>query len=164
MMPREVLTIVNPNRGWVVDELDRLIAEWRDWLAIAESLRVSSDFIPMTCSEAVKDGFSNRRKHEVLREKTLVFIGNNFTGYAFLFENWPTHPHEANTSRLAQVIPSWLHRLGTLSACIDYARVTDGFWTARGKRLVDDILKAAPDKAGEIAIAFLKNPLGIGGG
>jgi hypothetical protein len=163
MTPREILTIVNPNKGWVVNELDKLLTEWREWLIVAQSLPDSPDYNPSTCTEAIKDGFSNRRKHEQLREKTLVFIGNHLSGYAFLFQNWPSHPHEANTLRLAKIIPSWIHRLETLSACIDYARVTHGFWMSKGKQLVDEIVKTTPEHGAEIAASWLKNPMTLFG-
>jgi hypothetical protein len=161
MEPREALVITNANKGLVVNQLDRLLGEWRSWLKIAQELSDgpdSPDYHPNTCTVAVKDGFGNRRKHETLREKTLVFIGNNFSGYGFLFANWPTSPHEANTERLITIIPGWIHRLETLSACIEYARVTDGFWRSKGKELVDRVVETTPDKAAEIAASFLKNP------
>lgn len=156
--PREILMLTNPNKGWVVDRLDELRAEWSAWLDISQNLSDSPDYNPNTCTEAIKDGFANRRKHEVLREKTLVFIGNNFSGYAFLFENWPEYPHESNTSRLVEIIPSWIHRLETISACIEYARVTDGFWKSKGKQLADKIISVTPETAAEIATSYLKNP------
>jgi hypothetical protein len=59
---------------------------------------------------------------------------------------------------LARIIPSWIHRLEPLSACIDYARVADGFWLSKGKQLVDEVVKASPQKAAEIAASYLKNP------
>lgn len=164
MTPREVLTIVTPNRAWVVNALDELLEQWRKWLQVAENLPDSPDYDPRTCSEAIKDGFANRRKHEIMREKTLVFIGNNFTGYDFLFANWPWHPHEANTERLSRIVPGWLHRLEILSASIEYARVADGFWTAKGKQLVEEIVKVTPDKGAEIAASWLKNPMNLLGG
>jgi hypothetical protein len=103
MEPRPIFSIANPNKAFVVRELDRLKKEWADWLEMSRNLGDSTDYDPETCSEAIKDGFANRRKHEILREKTLVFIGNNFSGYEFLFENWPNHPHEDNTSRLRSI-------------------------------------------------------------
>jgi hypothetical protein len=89
MEPREIFALVNPNKAWVVNELDTLRREWVLWLETSQTLGLSPDFNPMTGTEAIKDGFENRHKHELLREKTLVFIGNNFSGYSFLFENWP---------------------------------------------------------------------------
>jgi hypothetical protein len=157
---REVFALINPNKGWVVKELDKLRREWADWLETSQGLGVSPDFNPLTCSEAIMDGRENRRKHEILREKTLVFIGNNFSGYGFLFEGWPPHPHEDNTGRLAKIVPGWIHRLETLAACIEYARVPDGFWTEQGKNLVSKIAEVGPDKAAEVAEKFLRNPSG----
>ena len=155
---RTVFSIANPNKAWVVQELDNLRNEWAEWLGAAQNLEDSPDYDPQTCTEAIKDGFANRRKHDIIREKTLVFIGNNFTGYEFLFENWRPHPHEDNTSRLAEIIPDWIHRLETLNASIEYARVPDGFWKEKGKQLVDEIFRAAPDKAVGIATSYLQNP------
>ena len=155
---RAIFSITNPNKGWVVQELDKLRSEWAVWHEVAQNLADSPDYNPQTCTEAIKDGFANRRKHDVLREKTVEFIGNDFSGYEFLFENWPSHPHEDNTSRLAKIIPGWLHRLETLSASVEYARVPDSYWKAKGKELVDKVVKVGPDKAAEIAASYLKNP------
>jgi hypothetical protein len=159
MEPREILALANPNKGWVVNELDKLLVEWEAWLETVRNLPDSPDYDSRTCTEAVKDGLDNRRKHALLREKTMIFIGNNFTGYAFLFENWPTSPYENNIARLRDVAPSWIQRLQMLVACIAYARVPDGFWKARGKQLVEEITKAGPEKGIEILAAALKNPL-----
>lgn len=161
MEPREIFALVNPNKAWVVKEADALRREWVGWLETSRKLEVSLDFDPMTCSEAIKDSYENRRKHELIREKNLVFIANNFTGYSFLFENWPSYPHEDNTSRLAEIIPDWIHRLDTLIACVEYARVPDGFWMEQGKKLVSKIAEVGPEKAVEVAEKFLRNPGGI---
>ncbi len=161
MQPRELLVITNPNKGLVIDQLDRILAEWKEHFVFAQKLSEGPDhpdYPQYGGAEAIKDGFENHRKHETLREKTLIFIGNNFSGYAFLFDNWPTPPHEDNTSRLVRIVPDWIHRLETLSACIEYARVTDSFWRSKGKELVDQVVKTTPDKAAEIAASYLKNP------
>jgi hypothetical protein len=163
MQTRELFSITNPNKGLVVNQLDRLLSEWKEWLAFAIRLAEgpdSPDYRNIGGTEAIKDGFQNRRKHETLRDKTLVFIGNNFSGYGFLFDSWPTPPHEANTLRLVRIIPSWIQRLETLSSCIEYARVTDGYWRTKGKELVEQIVKTTPEKAAEIAASYLKNPFG----
>lgn len=158
---RELLCISNPNKGWVVKELDRFRDEWSDWFEFSKALGDSPDFHPNTCADAIKDGFSNRRKHDILREKTLVFIGNNFSGYGFLFDNWPSHPHEDVTSRLAKIIPGWLHRLEILGATIEYARVTDGFWKEKAKELASKVVNQTPETAAKIITSYLKNPLDV---
>lgn len=154
---RQVLSITNTNKAWVVEELGRLLDEWRAWLEFAKSLGDSPDYDPKTCAEAMKDGRENRRRHEVLREKTLVFIVNNFEGYDFAFYNWPSHPHEDNLSRLRDIVPGWIHRLEMLSAAVPYARVPESYWKQKGKQLIDQIT-ARPDKAVEIATSFLRSP------
>lgn len=156
----EPLAIVNPNKAWVVKELDKLLAEWRAWNEVTQSLDDSPDYDPETCTEAIKDGHANLDKHAILREKTLVFLRNHFTGAAFIFENWPPHPHESNTSRLRERVPNWIHRLEILEASVGYARVPDSFWKERGKELISAVTKTAPEKAAEVAASYLKNPLG----
>jgi hypothetical protein len=114
------LSFSNPDEVWAVKALGNLTEEWQQWYAYVQNLKDHADYDPNTCTEAVKDGWENIRKHEILREKTLVFLRNNFSGYEFLFENWPRHPHEDVTSRLRRKVPTWLHRLEILRASIDY--------------------------------------------
>jgi hypothetical protein len=148
---RPIFAITNANKAWVVSALDKLRQEWVAWLKFTQGLGISSEFNPQTCTEAIMDGLENRQKHDVLREKTLVFIANNFSGYEFLFESWPTYPHESNTSRLRAIIPGWINRLDILNACIDYAHVPDGFWKEQAKKLVSKIAEVGPEKATEVA-------------
>lgn len=155
---RKVLALTNPNRGWVVKELDKLKAEWADWFKESESWTDYPEFDRNTMAESMKDGPQNHRRHEVLREKTVTFIGNNFTGYGFLFANWPQPPHETNQDRLRNVIPDWQRRLNTLAGAIEYARVPDGFWTERGKELITTLAKVGPEEGAKIAGGWLKNP------
>lgn len=164
-MPKQIeqfapLAIVTANKSWVVKELDLLLEEWRRWDSVVQNLGDSSDFDPQTCTEALKDGRDNLRKHDILREKTLVFLRNHFSGAEFIFENWPPHPHEDNTSRLRRRVPNWIHRLQILEASVAYARVPDGFWKEKGKELVTVLSTTAPEKAIDVAASYLKNPLG----
>lgn len=152
------LSFSNPNKAWAFKEVGNIIEEWQQWYIYVQKLEDHDDYNPNTCTEAVKDGWENLKKHEVLREKTLVFLRNNFSGYEFLFENWSSHPHEDITSRLRRRVPTWLHRLEILRASLDYAKVPDGFWKEKGKELANKIVNLAPDKAAEIATAYLKNP------
>jgi len=154
------LAIVNTNKAWCVKEVDKLLDDWRSWDQFVQNLADSPDFNPSTSTEAIKDGWDNLKKHEILREKTLVFLRNNFTGHEFILEKWPNHPHENVTSRLRKRVPGWIHRLEMLQATLEYARVPDGFWKEKGKELVTAIAKKAPEKAAEIAAAYLKNPMG----
>src|SRR5215469_15595758 len=106
MQVREIFTITNPNKGWVVNKLEELRQEWERWLETVRLLPDSPDYNRYDGTEAIKDGFSNRELHDILRDKTLVFIGNHFSGYGFLFETWPSSPHEDNTGRLRNIVPA----------------------------------------------------------
>ncbi|MEX2123890.1 MAG: hypothetical protein WD795_08340 [Woeseia sp.] len=90
MAPRDrilpPLAIIHSNAAWVLKEFDKLVAEWRTWNKSAQSLEDSPEYDRNTCSEAIKDGRANLNKHELLREKTLVFLRNNFSGAEFIFE------------------------------------------------------------------------------
>jgi len=155
----EPLQISVPNKAWVVKEFDKLLDEWRAWNKSVKSLGDSPDYNPQTCSESIRDGWDNIHKHEILREKTLVFLRNYFIGSGFIFQQWPSHPHENVTSRLRDKVPNWLHRLEILEASIGYARVPEGFWKEKGKELATAIAKA-PEKAAEVAATYLRNPMG----
>ena len=158
--PFPIFAITNPNKTWVCEEIDKLLQEWVEWYEHCQNLKDSPDYDPQTCSEAIKDGFDNRRKHAVLREKTLVFMRNHFSGAEFVLANWSSHPHESNTSRLKDIIPGWLHRLEILKESMDYVRVPDGFWKAQGKELLETLSKSSVENAIEVATSYLKNPMG----
>ncbi len=157
--PLPIFAIVNPNKPWVSEEIDKLIAEWQDWSEYCQKLQGSSDYDPQTCSEAIKDGRENIHKHEILREKTLVFMRNHFSGAQFVLEKWPDHPHESVTSRLCKRAPIWVQRLEILKASMDYVQVPDGYWAGRGKEFLEALSKSTADKAVEVAASYLKNPL-----
>lgn len=152
-------SIINPNKVWVSDQIDKLIKEWNDWNSYCQKLEVSSEYEPNTCTEAIKDGRVNIKKHEILREKTLVLLRNHFSGAEFILQKWPSHPHEDITSRLKNKIPEWIHRLEILKASMDYVQVPDGYWKQRGKEIIEMISKGGTEKALEIISTALKNPL-----
>ena len=77
------VSLSNPNTAWAIKEIEHLIEEWQQWSTAVHNLEDHADYDPNTCTEAVKDGWENIRKHEVIREKTLVFLRNNFRGYDF---------------------------------------------------------------------------------
>ena len=148
----------NPNKAWVVQETDSLLQQWQDWFTAAQSFPDSPDYKPNEQAEALRHGRGKINQHEILREKTLVFLRNNFNGFEFIVNNWPDHPHESNISALTQRIPVWIHRLEMLQASIDYARVPEGFWKEKGKDLANFIFKIGPEKGAEVAASWLKNP------
>jgi len=159
--PFPKLLMQNPNRAWVSKEIDCLIKEWSEWNTKVQMLcsgEDSNDFDPKTCSEAIKDGWENIRKHEILREKTLVFLRNHFSGTEFILAKCPSHPHEDVTSRLCKKVPQWLHRLEMLKATMDYVIMPDGFWQGQSKKFLEAISKSTAEGAVEVAKSYLKNP------
>lgn len=148
----------NPNKAWVVVETDSLLQQWRDWFTAVQSFPDSPDYDSNLETEALRHGRDKLNQHIILREKTLVFLRNNFNGFEFMVDEWSDHPHESNTSALTRRIPVWIHRLEMLQASIDYARVPDGFWTEKGKDLASFIFKEGPQKGAEVAASWLKNP------
>ncbi|PAR34067.1 hypothetical protein CGT98_18605 [Vibrio metoecus] len=157
--PFQPLSITNPNKAWVNEQLDLLIDEWQLWNEYCASIEDSSDYNPKTCSEAIKDGFANIQKHEVLREKTLVFLRNHFVGAEFILNSWDTHPHEDVCSRLNKKVPMWLHRLEMLKASMGYVLVPDSYWKERGKEFLTVLSKSTAENAVDVAASYLKNPL-----
>jgi hypothetical protein len=155
-----VLSITNPNKVWVSAELDNLIGEWKSWNDHCQIIEDSTDYNPQTSSEAIKDGWENIRKHEILREKTLVFMRNHFSGAEFVLASWRSHPHEDVCSRLRSKVPGWIHRLEMLKASMDYILVPDGFWKSQGKKLLESLSRTTTEKAIDVAASYLRNPLG----
>jgi len=156
------VAMTNPNRAWVSSELDKLISEWTDWAEFAIELAAqpdSPDFDPKTCSEAIKDGMANIQKHKVLREKTLVFLRNHFSGTEFVLEGSYDHPFESVTCRLSSKAPMWLSRLEVLKASLDYVKMPDGYWQGQGKKFLETLSQASAEGAIDVATSWLKNPL-----
>jgi len=158
--PFPVLSITNPNKAWVCEQIDSLIKEWSKWNEFCQTIEDSPDFDPKTCSVAIKDGYENIRKHEILREKTLVFLRNHFEGSEFVLENWKSHPHEDNCSRLINKVPYWIHRLEIIKASMNYILVPEGYWKEQGKVFLSTLSKSTAEGAVDVAASFLKNPLG----
>ncbi|WP_299146014.1 hypothetical protein [uncultured Tateyamaria sp.] len=165
-MPREIrvqtpVAITNPNKAWVSSEVDKLIAEWSEWANFCTMLATepdSPDYNPQTCSEAIKDGRENLQKHKILREKTLVFLRNHFSGSEFILDGWYDHPYESVTSRLSDRAPYWLHRLEVLKASMGYFQLPDGFWQGQGKKFLEALSDATAEGAIDVAKSWLRNP------
>jgi hypothetical protein len=158
--PFPVLSITNPNKAWVSEQIDALTKEWIEWNAFCQNIEDSPDFNPKTCSEAIKDGYENIRKHELLREKTLVLLRNHFSGAEFVLNNWKPHPHEDNCSRLKDKVPYWIHRLEIMKASMNYVLVPESYWKEQGKEFLKVLSKSTAEGAVDVAASFLKNPLG----
>lgn len=120
----EVFVIKTGGKLQARNNVEQLINEWNAWLDEVKELPVSPDYTPENCTEAVKDGWSYIRRHEALREKTLVYLRNTFSGFEFILQKWPSHPHEDHAySRLVKRVPIWISRLEMLNEALEYALI-----------------------------------------
>lgn len=118
------LIVKRGGKTQIRSDIKRLLEEWRDWCEVVKDLPTSPDY-SQSCTEAVKDGYLHISRHEKLREKTLVFLRNTFSGYEFILDKWPSHPHEDHVySRLSRRVPAWIERLEMLNDALDYAIVS----------------------------------------
>ena len=131
---RETLAFINPDKAWVIKELDALIVEWRAWQKYIEETE------PYACDHQMQnavsaDGEANMKEHRILQEKTLVFLDNNISGHAFIKGHDGTGVDRTDL-QLAIRVKHRMDDLDELRACLAYARTPDGQWssTAKGQR------------------------------
>jgi hypothetical protein len=90
MQPNEplrlTLALTNPNKKWIVKELDALIEEWRAWEHEIRKIPVSSrNRMDPKPDDILTDGEENIQKHHMLQENTLVFLDDNIKGHGFIY-------------------------------------------------------------------------------
>ena len=151
---RQTLAFKNANKAWVVKELDKLLEEWRSWQIDVEQIQ-DHPYNRNTESEVFKDGTQNMKRHRILQEKTLVFLDNYLDGHGFIRGRDGTKIDRSDL-RLKIRVQHRIDDLDELRACIDYARVPDSYWKAKGKELADKIINVGPEKAAEVAAKYLK--------
>jgi hypothetical protein len=151
------LRITNPRPDWVRKELAKLLEEWEAW---AKEVDLIQDHpIPDGyASEVFKDGKQNMLKHDVLQEKTRVFLDNNIEGHNFI-RGFEGNRIDRTDLRLKIRVEHRLADLHTLNGALQYALVPDGFWKEQAKELLDRIKQKAPDAAIDILASYLKNPM-----
>lgn len=158
MRQTENLTITNPNVAWVTAEFEKLYAEWLAWhndvMQIEDQL-----YDRNTHSEVFADGEENMRKHEILQAKTMTFLNNNIKGHGFVYGFDGGHIDRTDL-RLKVRVTHRMRDLDVLRACLEYAKVPEGFWKQRGKELVEKLINKSGDAAVDIAASYLKNPMG----
>lgn len=153
----EYVEITNPNRAWVVSELEKLYATWVSWqVDVAQIIDQSYD--RNTQSEVFADGEDSMRKHDVLQAKTLTFLNNNIRGHGFI-HGFDGTQIDRNDLRLHIRVKHRMHQLDMLRASLEYARVPEAFWKEKGKELVQKLVKKTGDAAVDIAASYLKNPM-----
>ena len=154
----EPLEITNPNRAWVVAELDQLYAEWLAWQQEVEKI-IDQPYDRQTQSEVFADGEAMMRRHDVLQAKTLTFLNNNVRGHGFI-RGFDGRGIDRTDLRLRIRVKHRLHQLDMLQASLQYAKVPESFWKQKAKELLDNVAKKTGDAAIDVAASYLKNPLG----
>jgi hypothetical protein len=113
---------------------------------------------PNTMTIRLKDGRDNLDKNDLLIQKTVTFLSNNFKNYNFMWRSGNGSLYEDVYSRLSQSSKQRLFELKALAESLNYAKVPDSYWKQKGKQLVDTIADKTPEVAAETVAAFLKNP------
>ncbi len=154
----ENLEFLNPNRPWVVKELDKLYQDWLAWENEVSQI-VDQPYDRSRQSEVFADGEEMMQRHEILQAKTLTFLNNNIKGHGFI-KRFDGEGCDRTDLRLKYRVKHRLQNLRILLASLEYARVPESYWREKGKELVDKVVNKGSDAAVEIATSYLKNPMG----
>jgi hypothetical protein len=153
---RLTLAFINPNKRWVVKELDALIEEWHAWQAEVLEIPVPArDRYNPRPEDIFADGEENMHKHDILQEKTLVFLDDNIDGHGFIYGRDGTRI-DRNDLRLDIRVKHRIHDLDILRACLVYAKVPDSYWKATAKEMLEKIAGKGPEIAIDIAAKYLQ--------
>jgi len=77
------LAFINPNRRWVIKELDRILTEWEGWSSEVDQI-VDQPYDRNTQLDVFKDGETMMQKHEILQSKTATFLDHNISNHGFV--------------------------------------------------------------------------------
>ena len=151
------LRITNPRQDWVRNEFEGLLAEWVAWAKEVD--QIQDQPIPEgQDSDTFKDGKENILKHQMLQEKTRVFLDNNVEGHNFI-HGFDGNHIDRRDLRLKNRVEHRLTELHTLTAALTYALVAEGFWEEKGKELVHRNSKLGVDAAAKLIASYLENPM-----
>ncbi len=156
----ENLEFLNPNKAWVVKELNKLYSEWEAWDQEVSNI-VDQPYDKNTQSEVFADGEEMMQKQEILQGKTLTFLNNNIKGHGFI-KGFDGTRCDRIDLRLKFRVKHRMQSLRILRASLEYAKVPESFWKEKAKELVDKIIDKSSEAAIEIASRYLKNPTSIG--
>jgi len=154
----ENVEFLNPNKAWVVRELDKIYSVWKAWEEEVSRI-VDQPYDRTTQSGVFADGEEMLQKHEALQGKTLTFLNNNIRGHGFI-KGFDGKGCDRIDLRLRVRVKHRIQNLRILMASLEYAKVPDSYWKEKAKELVDKILDKGSDAAIEIAASYLKNPMG----
>jgi hypothetical protein len=153
---RLTLALTNPNKKRVTKELDALIDEWHVWQKEVAEIRVPArNPLDPKPDNILADGEANIQKHNVLQEKTLVFLDNNIEGHGFIYGRDGTKIDRTDL-RLDIRVKHRVNDLQVLRACIEYAKVPEAYWKTTAKEMLERIAGKAPDVAIDVAAKYLQ--------
>ena len=153
---RLTLALTNPNKRWVVKELDALMEEWRAWQKEVSKIPVQPrNRLDPRPDDVLADGEKNIQKHNVLQEKTLAFLDNNVAGHGFIYGRDGSRIDRTDL-RLDIRVKHRVNDLEVLSACIQYAKVPDAYWKVTAREMLERVAGKAPEAAVEIAAKYLQ--------
>ena len=135
-----------PHKRRVIKELDSFIENWRAWQKEVAKLGADPEnsFNPSPGRPQL-DGEENIKKHNILQEKTLVFLDENVEGHGFIYGRDRKHIDRTDL-RLNIRVKHRLNNLDELRARIEYAEVPSGWIkksAAKIGRIVPDVISNA---------------------
>lgn len=153
----ENLEMKNPNKSWVIKELGKLIGEWETWCEFTKVIP-DHEYNSNTQTIVFMDGEENIHKHEILVQKTVTFLTNNFVNFTFMIRSRNGQLYEGHDCRLQLNAKYRLNELKAIQNSIDYAVVPDSFWKQKGIQIVDKLADKSPEVAAELVTHYLKDP------
>jgi hypothetical protein len=153
----EKLEINNPNRAWVISELNKLHTEWLVWQKQVSEIK-DQPYDRNTHAEVYADGEGMMKMHDVLQAKTLTFLNNNIKGHGFI-RGFDGRGCDRTDLRLAIRVRHRIHSLEMLRASLPYALVPEGFWSQQAKKFVDQVRDKTGGALVDLATSWLKNPM-----
>jgi hypothetical protein len=153
----ENLEIINPNKNWVIKELDALIVEWEEWQSEVDQIE-DHPYDRNTQNEVYADGEENMEKHDILQAKTLTFLNNNIKGHGFI-KGFDGQECDRTYLRLNIRVKQRLRQLRILQASIKYALVPEAYLIRKAKELTDKIIASGTETGTKILLEYLKNPM-----
>jgi hypothetical protein len=151
------LEILNPNKNWVMGELNSIISEWESWQNHVEDIR-DHPYDKNTRSEVYADGEENMEKHEILQAKTLTFLNNNINGHGFI-TGFDGEACDRTDLRLKIRVKHRLRQLRILKESLKYALVPEAYLIRKAKELTDKIIESGTEAGTRILLEYLKNPM-----
>jgi len=151
------LEITNPNKNWVINELNSIISEWEEWQVYVGTIQ-DHPYDRNTQLDVFLDGEENMEKHDILQAKTLTFANNNIKGHGFIV-GFDGNECDRTDLRLKIRVKHRLKQLRILRESLKYALVPEAYLTRKAKELTDKIIESGTEAGAKILLEYLKHPM-----